>query len=65
MTSMHAFSRRLPGALAALALAVVTVTGAAMVTASSALALDAAQVPQAKQTKPGLYVDAKGAHALK
>ncbi len=33
--------------------------------ASSALALDAAQVPASKQTKPGLYVDAKEAHALK
>lgn len=30
-----------------------------------AWALDAAQVPQGKQTKPGLYVDAKEAHALK
>lgn len=30
-----------------------------------ALAVDAAQVPQGKQTKPGLYVDAKEAHALK
>ncbi len=33
--------------------------------ASSALALDAAQVPASKQTKPGLYVDAKEAYALK
>ncbi len=33
--------------------------------ASSALALDAAQVPPSKQTKPGLYVDAKEAYALK
>ncbi len=30
-----------------------------------ALAIDAAQVPQGKQTRPGLYVDAKEAHALK
>ena len=28
-------------------------------------AIDASQVPQGKQTKPGLYVDAKEAHALK
>ncbi len=33
--------------------------------AAPALAIDAAQVPQGKQTKPGLYVDAKEAHALK
>ncbi len=30
-----------------------------------AAAIDAAQVPQAKQTKPGLYLDAREAHALK
>lgn len=30
-----------------------------------AFAIDASQVPQGKQTKPGLYVDAKEAHALK
>ncbi len=33
--------------------------------ASPALALDAAQVPQGKQTKSGLYVDAKEAYAMK
>jgi rhodanese-related sulfurtransferase len=33
--------------------------------ASPALALDAAQVPQGKQTKAGLYVDAKEAYTLK
>jgi rhodanese-related sulfurtransferase len=32
---------------------------------SSALALDVSQVPTAKQTKPGLYLDAKEAYALK
>lgn len=32
---------------------------------SLALAVDASQVPTAKQTKPGLYVDAKEAYALK
>ncbi len=32
---------------------------------SPALAIDAAQVPQHKQTKPGLYVDAREAYALK
>ncbi len=55
MTSTHSFGRRLPGVIAALALAL----------ASSALALEASQVPQSKQTKPGLYLDAKEAHALK
>lgn len=30
-----------------------------------AIAIDASQVPQGKQTKPGLYVDAKEAYALK
>ena len=33
--------------------------------ASPALAIDVAQVPQHKQTKPGLYVDAREAYALK
>ncbi len=33
--------------------------------ASPARAVDAAQVPQHKQTKPGLYVDAREAHAMK
>lgn len=33
--------------------------------ATPALAIDAAQVPQHKQTKPGLYVDAREAYALK
>ncbi len=33
--------------------------------AGPALALDASQVPQHKQTKPGLYLDAREAHALK
>lgn len=32
---------------------------------SPALALDAAQVPQGKQTKAGLYVDAREAYAMK
>ena len=32
---------------------------------SPALAIDASQVPSTKQTKPGLYVDAKEAYALK
>ncbi len=32
---------------------------------SSVFALDASQVPPAKQTKPGLYLDAKEAHAIK
>lgn len=32
---------------------------------SPALAVDASQVPPTKQTKPGLYVDAKEAYALK
>ncbi len=55
MTIKQLFCRSLPGVLAALALAM----------ASSALALEAAQVPQAKQTKPGLYLDAKEAAVLK
>lgn len=33
--------------------------------ASPAFAVDAAQVPQHKQTKPGLYVDAREAYAMK
>lgn len=37
----------------------------AIVPAAPALAIDAAQVPQHKQTKPGLYVDAREAYALK
>lgn len=37
----------------------------AMAPASPALAADASQVPQHKQTKPGLYVDAREAYALK
>ncbi len=55
MKTLQLFGRSLAGALAALALTM----------ASSALALDAAQVPQSKQTKPGLYLDAKEAYALK
>jgi len=55
MTSQHVFGRTLSSALAVLTLAM----------ASSALALDAAQVPQSKQTKPGLYLDAREAYALK
>lgn len=55
MKTKHSFSRSLAGALAALALAM----------ALPAMALDAAQVPQSKQTKPGLYLDAKEAYALK
>ncbi len=55
MKSQHAFGRALSSALAVLTFAM----------ASSALALDAAQVPQSKQTKPGLYLDAREAYALK
>ena len=55
MKTRQLFGRSLAGLLAALALTM----------ASSALALDAAQVPQSKQTKPGLYLDAKEAYALK
>jgi rhodanese-related sulfurtransferase len=55
MKSKHAFGRTLFSALAVLTFAM----------ASSALALDAAQVPQSKQTKPGLYLDAREAYALK
>ncbi len=55
MKSKHAFGRTLSSALAVLTFAM----------ASSALALDAAQVPQSKQTKPALYLDAREAYALK
>jgi rhodanese-related sulfurtransferase len=46
-----------PAALLAVILAIAP--------AVPALAIDAAQVPQHKQTKPGLYVDAREAYALK
>ena len=52
MNAMNLLGRSLPALLA-------------LMLASSALALDAAQVPPSKQTKPGLYVDAKEAYALK
>lgn len=38
---------------------------AAAILASPALAIDASQVPASKHTKPGLYLDAKEAYALK
>lgn len=60
MTIPHSCNRSLPSTFAAAALAVLMLTCAA-----PALALDAAQVPQGKQTKPGLYLDAREAHALK
>lgn len=53
-------SRRL-GLIAVLAAAVA----AGAIAPAPALAVDAAQVPQHKQTKPGLYVDAREAYALK
>ncbi len=48
-------------ALMAVVLAAVLTVGPA----GPVLAVDAAQVPQHKQTKPGLYVDAREAYALK
>lgn len=56
MHQMNIASGRIAGACLALA---------ASLWLAPALAVDAAQVPQGKQTKPGLYVDAKEAHALK
>ncbi len=47
--------------VATAALAAMLAIGAA----APVLAIDAAQVPQQKQTKPGLYVDAREAYALK
>lgn len=49
---------RLRSALAVVAMASVLVP-------LPAAAIDVAQVPQSKQTKPGLYLDAREAHALK
>lgn len=46
-------------------LACGTWMAAATLIALPALAIDVSQVPAAKQTKPGLYVDAKEAYALK
>lgn len=51
---------RLRSVLPALALAAAAAAGL-----PPALAIDAAQVPQGKQTKPGLYFDAREAHAFK
>ncbi len=48
-------------ALMAVVLAAVLTVGPA----GPVLAVDAAQVPQHKQTKPGLYVDAREAYAMK
>ncbi len=56
MTEMNIPSGRTAGLCFALA---------ASLWMSPVLAIDAAQVPQGKQTKPGLYLDAKEAHALK
>lgn len=56
MHEMNIASGRIAGLCLALAASLWTVP---------ALAVDAAQVPQAKQTKPGLYLDGKEAHALK
>ncbi len=55
MTTMHLLGHKLSYFLAVLCLTM----------ASSAMALDVAQVPQGKQTKMGLYLDAKEAYALK
>lgn len=61
--------QRRPAALRAVVRAAVSAAllAAACVIApvSPAGAVDAAQVPQHKQTKPGLYVDAREAYALK
>ncbi len=56
------FSR--PGTVLAAPAALLAVI-LAIAPAVPALAIDAAQVPQHKQTKPGLYVDAREAYALK
>jgi rhodanese-related sulfurtransferase len=50
--------------LAVVAVALAIAAGGGLV-APPALAVDAAQVPQHKQTKPGLYVDAREAYAIK
>jgi len=57
---MNMHSRTMAAVFAAIVATVV-----AMAPAAPALAVDAAQVPQHKQTKPGLYVDAREAYALK
>ena len=56
---------RVPAAIAAAAFSAIVAIGVALIPATPAMALDAAQVPQHKQTKPGLYVDAREAYALK
>lgn len=58
----HEAARR--GARSALALPAIILACATLMS-PPVLAVDAAQVPQHKQTKPGLYVDAREAHAMK
>ncbi len=58
----HGTRRRTTLAAFAVTLAIAT---SAMLVAPPVLAVDTAQVPQHKQTKPGLYVDAREAYAMK
>lgn len=48
-----------------IALAIATAVATVALAPLPAFAIDAAHVPQGKQTRPGLYLDAKEAHALK